>query len=363
MFNIRIHGDAKNFLGKEYFFDCSTIEEGLRALEVMTNGKASKVFQEAIKDKTPYCFIINGEILTLSNHEIVKGPAKDVTLDICPFSVELGGVEAFVSFFITYVLPALIGAVISLALSAMFAPSLTDSKGDDAKKDSYLFNGSAQTLKQGGVVPLGYGLVMVPGKTISAKYIYSTVGGADGGGSCTAVSPRRNWFSMIRGIELLSDPKANLMESWPNASIYFNDSTRANLYTIANMTGFSYSSSSFFVRVSFENGTRIKFDARNDKFMEYTFPDGEVRYSRPYASFNLTRKKLAIGGWRSRSLNMRNEAIHFEESFFCFKGRRARHLAGDFGFPVPDNEWMFETGGSGSSGGGGGETIEMTGVQ
>lgn len=174
MMRFEFYGKAARELSKEYELDCSSIEDGFKALNIITEGGFFKFLNKIAEEKSPYSFFIDEEKLTKKNIYILKGPSKGVVVRAIP-SVEGEGVDPW-----SLLIYAIISLVVGVILNLIFAPSM--SSQDDEKRSSYIFSGGPRPLKQGGIVPVGYGLVMAPGRPVAVIYDYAKPSSSVGGG-------------------------------------------------------------------------------------------------------------------------------------------------------------------------------------
>jgi predicted phage tail protein len=251
---IKLHGILGKELGRRFFsLAVSSVSEALHAINILTSNKLNRVLNKHGYDK--FNVVINGRTIRhdkvldpkdpnvykeISNSELVLKTNKLETIDIIPvieasdsdiFAIILGVILIIAGIFTlgtsTGIGVALIMGGIGIAAAGIInllskPPSFEPFQEiAGVTKKSYLFNGPENTVGEGGVVPVGYGRLIVGSQTVSASYdIYNVP--VDNG---TANSPNNE----------------NVINAWyfrTSEHINFNDPVKKiNYYAVSKLSG------------------------------------------------------------------------------------------------------------------------------
>lgn len=199
---ITLHGLLGEAIGKEWNLAVKTFSAALNAVETLSKRKFYKFLREKDAEGVRYQILINGRefLHDKSNPPDISKPESIVntelcgktknleTIDIVPviegaggdigniFTIILGVILIAVGIFV----PGLgaFGVALVLAGLGLIAAGVINllSKGPelqefkDRQKTSYLFSGPVNTVGEGGVVPVGYGELLIGSAVISASY-------------------------------------------------------------------------------------------------------------------------------------------------------------------------------------------------
>lgn len=224
MTNITLHGEMAVEVGRENWnLKVNSIREALRAIEVLSKGKLLKYLFSAAEKSVEYKVLVNKrEIInpdkiqikdpqTIIDSELVMINENIETLDIVPIIKGAGGggggsttkgvlalvlgvlliatgvgagfglfgmVSATGALTTTgaVVATALVGAGVALAVTGVTLLMMSPPKFDDFRKmedgrtkPSYLFDGPANILGEGGPVPVGYGRMKIGSQTVEVS--------------------------------------------------------------------------------------------------------------------------------------------------------------------------------------------------
>jgi predicted phage tail protein len=195
---INFHGDAGQFLGKQWEIAGKTVSECLRGVEAGSK-KLYKYLLEKEKENAKYEIIING-------HEYIDGSKMDInnletikysefnlkrklkTIDVVPVLEGAGrgalaallilvavvliilDLAVFHTGYLTAVGVGLIIAGIGILLTK--PPKIEDFREiEQGGKTSYLFSGPENVVGEGGPVPLVYGQILVGSQVITSAYV------------------------------------------------------------------------------------------------------------------------------------------------------------------------------------------------
>lgn len=214
MVKIRLFGELGARFRKEYNFAVSSVSEAIHALNINNSRKLYPWLAERDKAGIRYKMVINGkpfyteqnlmDVKNLSTSELMIN-RKLESIDIIPiiegadsdifgiFTIILGvlliatgiGAALGVGFlagigaagqaaFILGGAALLFGGIASLLTRA---PEFDDFREIESGggKNSYLFNGPENVVREGGPVPVGYGRLIVGSQVISASYVISNI--------------------------------------------------------------------------------------------------------------------------------------------------------------------------------------------
>lgn len=194
-----LFNELADYLGhKEWNLNVKSVNEGLQALNTLTNGKFNQFFVEKNKLRTKYRILLNGNdfICEGSNGEINESNAFLVknseiylknnaleTVDIVPFieNADIKGM-GFIQLILGVVLIG-VGLATTLPFLAMAGFGLAMSgtsallaRAPDFKLDaqpaggnkSYAFSGPTNIIGEGGPIPVGYGRAIIGSQVINA---------------------------------------------------------------------------------------------------------------------------------------------------------------------------------------------------
>lgn len=226
MTNVTLHGEMALEVGRENWnLKVNSIKEALRAIEVLSKGKLLKYLFSAAEKSVEYKILVNKREIINPEKIQIKDPQSIVdsellminenleTLDIVPIikgagggggessskgvlAIVLGvlllatgiGLAAAPAFFGVaaaaggisttgaVIATALVGAGLALAVTGVTLLMMSPPKFDDFRKmedgrtkPSYLFDGPANIVGEGGPVPVGYGRMKIGSQTIEVS--------------------------------------------------------------------------------------------------------------------------------------------------------------------------------------------------
>jgi len=170
MAKIILKGRLGKTFGEEWDMKISTIQESVRALDCNTDNAFSQYLLNIDKNLgVSYELLLNGQRIESVEESKMKVDENSVITFI---PVLIGSIDP-VSIIVQIVI-----AVVLAVISALLAPSPPVNLGSDsadARKESYLFNGTPTPAKQGMPVPLGYGIMKVFPIPASVVYQYENL--------------------------------------------------------------------------------------------------------------------------------------------------------------------------------------------
>lgn len=173
MVNVKLHGKLGAEFQDSWELEVSSAAEILRALDVQIPN-----FRKYITEKESqghrYYVAVGDEKLKQEEQFHCKFHKDIKKVDILP--VVGGGGPGALVFLGKMLIAAAVGAVTSLIVNKLFEPP---DPQELRESNSYLFAGAENTESQGIPVPLGYGKLLIGGKTISAVNEYSDNVGAE----------------------------------------------------------------------------------------------------------------------------------------------------------------------------------------
>lgn len=196
---VNLHHDLGKEVGETWDLSVKSVQEAIRAIESITQ-KLYRFLIEKDKAGAKYQIIINGHLIdssnispdnidSIKNSELCIKHSKLETIDIIPVieganSKTLGTVLGFILIIVGAFLAAtgigggigygLIIAGLGLIVSSLLAkpPKFEDFREiDQGGKTSYLYNGPANIIGEGGPVPVLFGELIVGSQTITASYV------------------------------------------------------------------------------------------------------------------------------------------------------------------------------------------------
>ena len=176
MAKVLLYGKLGDTFQKEWCLSVATPKEAIKAIDVNTGGNFSNYLHTSVRmQKIGYDFIVDGqkikskEDMVLLNHKLTE----ESVIKVIPIVGGSGTIT--VQIILTVVSIALQVASMLMAPSPQLSYGNSDS--ESARKDSYLFSGQNSTARQGQVVPVGYGRMMIPPMALSLLYIYRQTSG------------------------------------------------------------------------------------------------------------------------------------------------------------------------------------------
>jgi predicted phage tail protein len=208
---INLHGAIGKHIGEQYELAVESISEAIGAINTITKNKLFKYLLEKDQRGAKYEVLINESpfisevpldnenisLENLNNSELQVKRSDLRTIDIVPVidgsggggggrgkgvvGVVLGvllvvvGIVAMGTPF-GWASPYLITAGIGLIAAGVVAlltkpPKFEDFQETTNGKNSYLFGGPANTVREGGPIPVGYGRLIVGSQVISTTYV------------------------------------------------------------------------------------------------------------------------------------------------------------------------------------------------
>ena len=191
MTTIKLHGKLAKEVGSEpWELNVSSVAEAFHAINSQTKDGMRKFFIKRENAYSRYKVLINGEETsptdnTKENELVLNRPKMD-TIDVVPvlegagmgwIGIVLGGLGMGFAQTDIGIMASL--ALLAMGISEMLAKPLempeqrqivNPSSDPTALANSYLFNGPANVLNEGGPVPLGYGRLIVGSQVIMSSY-------------------------------------------------------------------------------------------------------------------------------------------------------------------------------------------------
>jgi predicted phage tail protein len=202
---VNLFGELGKFMGYETWeLNVRSVQEAISALNNITKNKFNEYFIKNNKLQSKYRILINGRDFESTERELNETNFHKInetelimkkndlkTIDIVPFIENHGKVGGLITVVLAVILIivaivlapftggqslwlipaglALLGAGV-VALLSKPPPFTFNQNLDNAVGQSYLFNGPANTVGEGGPVPVGYGTMLVGSNVISAGY-------------------------------------------------------------------------------------------------------------------------------------------------------------------------------------------------
>lgn len=196
---INLHHDLGKEVGDTWDLSVKSVQEAIRAIESITQ-KFYKFLINKDKAGAKYQIIINGNLIdssnissnnidSIKNSELCIRHNELKTIDIIPVieganSKTLGTVLGFILIVVGAILAAtgigggigygLIVAGLGLVVSSLLSkpPKFEDFREiSQGGKTSYLYNGPANIIGEGGPVPVLFGELIVGSQTVTASYV------------------------------------------------------------------------------------------------------------------------------------------------------------------------------------------------
>lgn len=200
MVKITLHGDLGEKIGKEWILDVESVNEGINAIDILSENKLYKYLQQKEQAQSPYRVLINGEdFISEEKLDDIKKPENVrnsnliikinnlKTIDIIPI-IEGAGKIGNIIFGVILIIVGIIlfatgygagfgvlaittglGLIVTGVLGLLARPpDFEDPNG--VGKSSYLFNGPQNVVREGGPVPIGYGRLLLGSQVIAASY-------------------------------------------------------------------------------------------------------------------------------------------------------------------------------------------------
>lgn len=174
---IRFFGDLGKHIYPEWDLNVNSVSEAFGAINTLSNNSLSDYFFKEKKLHAKYRILINGRDfytpkqlnktnLSLINQSELVMKKKDLkTIDVVPALESSFGIPELI-------IGLIISVVAAVATYFLTRPPKFDNYRniDKAGSESYLFGGPANTIGDGGSVPVGYGRIMVGSQVISSAY-------------------------------------------------------------------------------------------------------------------------------------------------------------------------------------------------
>jgi predicted phage tail protein len=177
MLTVILFGDIATRFGKSYSLNVRSPREALHALMMQIDG-----LRQYFRDHPSRAFLVRGPHQDYDEADLGY-PQSSGTLKIVPLvhgagalgKVLLGAVIAVVGVFVPVVGTYMIALGVSLALSGlaeMLTPRISTAATPEKPENqpSFAFDGSVNTMGQGGPVPLGYGRLRIGCQVISVGF-------------------------------------------------------------------------------------------------------------------------------------------------------------------------------------------------
>jgi predicted phage tail protein len=191
--HIKFHGTLAEELGQESWdIDVSSVSEALRAVDVLTGRKLTKAIFENEKQKIKYKILVNDKNLISKPMDIPEDAIdseffiekRASKIDVIPVIEGAGGKDGLMvaggSMLVgmgwgnnwTMVMIGAMAILYGMSNILSSPPDFEDFREiqQTTKKESYLFNGAANTYNPGGPVPVGYGRMIIGSLAIAYSH-------------------------------------------------------------------------------------------------------------------------------------------------------------------------------------------------